>query len=84
MLQIDALSMKVLGKPVLTPHITPHKYSGELFGVQYLYSQSGEQLPTMIDEEVDEGFNEECQEPGEVEASETIDATLSSDDDSEV
>ena len=67
MLQIDSLS--------------PHKYSGELFGVQYLYAQSGEELPSMMDKEVDEGFIEEQDEQ---EYPETIDATLSSDDDSEV
>lgn len=38
----------------------------------------------MMDEEVDEGFNEEHEEHGEQEYPETIDATLSSDDDSEV
>ena len=62
MLQIDSLSEKVLGRPVLPPHTTPHKYSGELFDVQYLYAQSGEELPAMMDEEVDEGFIEEQDE----------------------
>ena len=80
MLQIDSLSEKVLGRPVLPPHTTPHKYSGELFGVQYLYAQSGEELPAMMDKEVDEGFEEH----DEQEYPDTIDATLSSDDDSEV
>ena len=54
-LQIDSLSEKVLGRPVLPSKTTPYKYSGELFGVLYLYAQSGEELP---DEEVDEGFEE--------------------------
>ena len=57
-LQIDSLSEKVLGRPVLLSKTTPYKYSGELFGVQYLYAQSGEELPAMIDEEVYEGFEE--------------------------
>ena len=80
MLQIDSLSEKVLGRPVLRTHNTPNKYSGELFGVQYLYAQSGEELPEMIEEEVDEGFEDNNQQ----EYPENIDATLSSDDDSEV
>lgn len=80
MLQIDSLSEKVLGRPILPPHTIPHKYSGELFGVQYLYAQSGEELPAMTDEEEDEGFDEQIEQ----EYPETIDATLSSDDDSEV
>ena len=84
MLQINSLSENVLGRPVLSTHTAPHKYSGELFGVQYLYAQSGDELPTMVDEEVerDEGFSEEHEELQEY--PETIDATLSSDDDSEV
>lgn len=69
---------------MLSTHTTPHKYSGELFGVQYLYAQNGNELPEMVDEEVerDEGFSEELNEYPE--GAETIDAVLSSDDDSEV
>lgn len=35
-------------------------YTGELFGVEYLYSQTGSHLPLdNLDEQIDEGFNEE-------------------------
>ena len=69
---------------MLSTHTTPHKYSGELFGIQYLYAQNGNELPEMVDEEVerDEGFSEELHEYPE--GAETIDAVLSSDGDSEV
>ena len=49
--------------------------------MEYLYAQSGQELPEMMEEEVDEGFDEQDERQ---EDPETIDATLSSDDDSEV
>ena len=43
-------------------HQPPSAYTGELFGVEYLYAQSGPRFsPTEeeLDEETDEGFGEE-------------------------
>ena len=40
-LQINALGQSALGRKVITHHLQMSEYMGELFGVEYLYSQSG-------------------------------------------
>ena len=46
--------MKVLSKSVVEHHTTPAKYTEELFGVVYLYSQTGSSFPTDINTALDE------------------------------
>ena len=54
------------GKKMSTCHFQVSEYTGELFGVEYLYSQSGYTLSPKeeeLDKEIDEGFggiNEEA------------------------
>ena len=48
--------MKVLSRKIFEYHTTPAKYTGELFGVAYLYSQTGTCFPQDISSAVDEGF----------------------------
>lgn len=40
---------------------TPSEYTGELFGIEYLFKQDGLQFTTddSVDEDIDEGFDEE-------------------------
>ena len=44
--QVNKLCIKVLSKRVVEHNTTPAKYTGELFGVAYLYSQTGCSFPT--------------------------------------
>lgn len=77
--KINSLSLKVLGKEILCNYPTPNKYTGELFGIQYLYAQSGGDLTGYIEEDVegDEGFGEGSEEISN-DLSEPMEATLSS------
>ena len=61
-IKVNALSMTVLGTLVLAKMTPPRKYTGELFGVEYLYSQH-DMAPLCPKEEeldklIDEGFEE--------------------------
>ena len=60
--QINALSQSVQLGPVFPHHQPPSSYTGELFGVEYLFNQSeGSFCPTEdeLDNLIDEGFDEE-------------------------
>lgn len=61
LVQVNVLSQAVHGKRLLPHHQAPAEYTGELYGVEYLYSQTGVILPgnlrgAEIDKEIDEGF----------------------------
>ena len=68
-LKINDLSNQLYGEKLLPYHKPPAKYTGELFGIQYLYQQSLPELPhtdelsndaDLEDEdEVDEGLGDE-------------------------
>ena len=79
----------MLGRKVITPHIQASEYTGELFGVEYLYSQSGHTLSPKedeLDKEIDEGFGDMSEEdaaaPPTLMASES-DITIAPPDDSD-
>ena len=52
----------ILGEPLFPAFQVPRKYTGELFGLEYLYAQTGKALQTVPDddktedEDDDEGF----------------------------
>lgn len=65
LLQINSLSQSVLGRKVMSRHFHVSKYTGELFGAEYLYSQSGYTLSPKedeLDKEIDEGFGDMSEE----------------------
>lgn len=58
-MKINELSTAVYGQRMFQNVQTPMKYTGELFGVQYLYDQSGQTMSLTdanIDDEIDDGF----------------------------
>lgn len=62
--QVNDLSVTILGKKVF-PHYRPlPKYTGELFGVEYLFAQTGMTFKPDVDieQEIDEGFGDSDQE----------------------
>jgi hypothetical protein len=77
---VNELSSSILGKEVLPNYQPLAKYTGELFGVEYLYTQSGLTFqPTSVCDlvsEIDEGFGEEEEESTESESAYTDDATV--------
>lgn len=55
----------MLGRKTITRHFQVSEYTGELFGVEYLYSQSGYTLSPKeeeLDKEIDEGFDDMSEE----------------------
>ena len=59
--KVKALSQSVHGKDILTLYQPPAQYTGELFGVEYLYDQCGKAFsPTAeeLDQQIDEGFED--------------------------
>lgn len=57
--KVNALSEAIHGHKVFPNYRPPAKYTGEFFGVEYLYSQSGLQFqPEDLDQEIDEGFED--------------------------
>ena len=59
--QVNTLSETVHGKKILPSYQPPAQYTGELFGVEYLYRQSGMPLITKdldIAAKIDEGFED--------------------------
>ena len=56
--KVNALSQSILEKPVFPNYRPPAKYTGELFGVEYLYHQSGITFDPGDDlnAQIDEGF----------------------------
>ena len=64
-LQINSLSQSVLGRKEMSCHFRVSKYTGELFGAEYLYSQSGYTLSPKedeLDKEINEGFGDMSEE----------------------
>ena len=59
---MNDLSVTILGKKVFPNYRPLPKYTGELFGVEYLFQQSGMTFKPDVDEEVDEGFGDSDQE----------------------
>ena len=59
--QVNSLSESVHNKKLLPSYQPPAQYTGEFFGVEYLYRQSGDELITGdidIAAQIDEGFEE--------------------------
>ena len=56
--KVNALSQSILEKLVFPNYRLPAKYTGELFGVEYLYHQSGITFDPGddLDTQIDEGF----------------------------
>lgn len=58
----NALSQSPQLDPVFPHHQPPSAYTGELFGVEYLFSQSGQPFcctKDKVDSLIDEGFDDE-------------------------
>lgn len=87
-LQVNELSSTIVGKKVL-PNFQPSaEYTGELFGVEYLYAQSGVTFMPVSDADlvtdIDEGFGDIDEELADSEAnSDDITVALPSDSESE-
>ena len=50
-----------MGEPLIPSYNPPPLYTGELFGVEYLYHQTGLQFSSTdeeVDREIDEGFGD--------------------------
>ena len=62
---MNSLSEKLFNKKVLPYHQAPARYSGELFGIQYLYNQSSPEFSPECDEgdedddDIDEGLGDD-------------------------
>lgn len=60
--KVNQLSQSVFGEVVFSSYQPPSQYTGEHFGVQYLYNQTGRSLNTtdgdVLDAEIDEGFGD--------------------------
>jgi len=59
--RVNALSQEIHGKAVFPLYTPPSTYTGELFGVEYLYDQAGLQMCPMeenVNKEIDEGFED--------------------------
>ena len=72
--RVNALSQSVHGTSVFPQYRPPAKYTGELYGVEYLYHQTGLVFePTNLDTEIDKGF-------GELEEDDYLPVTVNVDD----
>lgn len=71
-LQVNELSSIIVGKKVLPNFQSPAEYTGELFGVEYLYAQSGATFMPTTDadlvSDIDEGFGDIDEELDDSEA----------------
>ena len=57
--KVNSLSRRVTGADVFPFHQPPMGYTGELFGVEYLYSQSSQVMDTQdLDTQIDERFED--------------------------
>ena len=56
-MQVSKLSQDLMGLSLLPTDRPPAKYSGELFGVEYLYTQSGDVFQPNLDTEVEKGLD---------------------------
>ena len=59
--RIKVLTQSVHGKDMLPLYQPPAKYTGELFGVEYLYHQSGQTFSSTaeeLDQQINEGFED--------------------------
>ncbi len=55
---MDQISQRIFKKSILPDYRPPALYSGELFGVGYLCSQSGEAFTPDLDNEIENGLND--------------------------
>ena len=58
-MQVNQLSESIFGKTVFSHYQPPSEYTGEQFGVQYLYQQTGRSFNTtedQLDSQIDEGY----------------------------
>ena len=88
--RVNALSEAVHGRKVFPLYSSPSVYTGELFGVEYLYQQSGTPLLAKdedVDSHIDEGFEDFVDCPPELpsgdSAEEIITPVLSDSEDEE-
>ena len=83
-IQINSLSQRIHGTTPLPLAPTP-SFSGELFGAEYLYNQTGQRVldSNNLDERIDEGFGdvEEEEEEEDLAFGETELQTVASPDD---
>ena len=59
--RVNALNQEIHRKAVFPLYTPPSTYTGELFGVEYLYDQAGLQMCPMgenMNKEIDEGFED--------------------------
>lgn len=66
---LNSKSLAIHGKTLLNTSPLPAAYTGELIGVEYLFDQKGDALPTSVDEveaKIDEGFQDFSVEEEEV------------------
>ena len=54
---MNQLSESLFGTKVLPMYQALSKYTGELFGAEYLYAQSGQEFNPDLDEEVEKGLD---------------------------
>ena len=62
----NSLSQQLFGKKLLPNYDGPSQYTGESFGVDYLYQQSNKQLLSSscdLDKEINEGFKDFSKDP---------------------
>lgn len=79
LVQINALSQSAQLDPVFPHHQPPSAYTRELFGVEYLFSQSGQSFcltEDVVDSLIDEGFDEEEVATEHVDCDDDFTATL--------
>ena len=63
---VNRLSAAVLGEPLFPAFKVPRKYTGELFGLEYLYAQTGKALQTVTDDDSEKAEDEDDDEGFEV------------------
>ena len=60
--QVNQLSQSVLGETVFSNYRPPSQFTGELFGIRYLYNQTGRSFTAInedkLDTQIDEGFGD--------------------------
>ena len=74
--KLNSISQSLHGKDMLPLFQPPSKYTGELFGVEYLFNQSGDVLTTHgeeLDREIDERFEDVTDDREDLEYSASLD-----------
>ncbi len=70
--KVNKLSQSLFSKPLVPEYRPPCSYTGEHFGVEYLFKQSGQQFRPDVEKDVEQGMDgvlddeDETYEPSEV------------------